>query len=85
MANSLMQELNRLANGGAAYRAPGDCVESQLAANQWAGTVGLDLKGALNAKAGNPHGTQKAVQGVLNQIAGTTGLGEVAAAASIPA
>lgn len=53
------------------------------AANVWAGTTGLALIGALNVKAGNTLPNYKGLQGVLNQLAGTTGLGVAAAAASI--
>jgi hypothetical protein len=54
------------------------------AANIWAGVSGHDLVGALNLKAGNPVGSWKALQGVLNQLSGTQGLGVDAAARAIP-
>ena len=59
------------------------------AANVWANTVvpgtsGHELVGALNIVAGNPVGQWKPLQGVLNQLAGTSGLGVDAAARAIP-
>ena len=55
--SSFTSELNRLANGGTypaitAYKAPTD------AANDYAGTTGLALIGALNKAAGNAKGKQ---------------------------
>lgn len=79
---ALQGELNRLANGGT-YRAPSDEVGCDLAANQWAGTTGRTLQGALNAKAANPPEAPKEIVGCLNQLAGTTGLGAVGAASAI--
>jgi hypothetical protein len=59
-------------------------LEAQGAANVWAGTTGLDLVGALNAKAGNSTLLSKReLAGVLNQLAGTTGLEVDGAAANI--
>lgn len=57
---------------------------SQGAANVWAGTTGLDLVGALNVEAGNALPNYKDLAGVLNQLAGTTGLGIDEAASQIP-
>lgn len=54
-------------------RVSGTTLDAQGAANAWAGTTGLDLLGALNAKAGNAVGSKKDLLGVLNQLAGTTG------------
>jgi len=68
---ALQKEMNRLANGGVSYRAAGTEVETQLAANQWAGTVGLGLQGALNVKAGNPVGSYRGYVYCLNQLAST--------------
>lgn len=59
-------------------------LDAQGAANVWAGTVGLDLVGALNTKALNPVGSWLGLAGVLNQLAGTTGLEVDGAAAAIP-
>lgn len=57
---------------------------AQGAANVWAGTVGLDLVHALNVKAANTLPNYKELAGVLNQLAGTTGLEVDGAAAMIP-
>lgn len=48
----------------------------ELAANLWAGTTGLDLQGALNQKAspGRSPANYRDIQGVANELAGTTGL-----------
>jgi hypothetical protein len=59
-------------------------IEADLAANIWAGTTGRPLVGALNVKAGNTFPQWKELQGVLNQLAGTSGLAIDGAAASIP-
>lgn len=56
--------------------------DAQGAGNIWAGTTGRDLVGALNVKAGNT--VYRELAGVLNQLAGTSGLEEDGAAASIP-
>lgn len=64
-------ELNRLANGGT-YPAIQSYVDDAKAANTWAGTTGLDLVGALNAKAGNSGDAIKDLRGVCNQLGGTT-------------
>lgn len=58
--------------------------DAQGAANIWAGTVDRDLVGALNVKAGNAQDVYRELAGVLNQLAGTTGLEVDGAAASIP-
>lgn len=64
-------------------RLSGTTLEAQGAANIWAGTTGLELLGALNTKAGNPRGQWVGLEAVLNQLAGTTGLGVQAAAGRI--
>lgn len=67
-------ELNRLANGGT-YRTPLNVVADNLAANQWAGTTGLDVQGALNRRAGlTDQKTFLDIQGICNVLAGTDGL-----------
>jgi len=67
-------ELNRLANGGT-YRTPLNVVADNLAANQWAGTTGLDVQGALNRRAGRTdQKTFLDIQGICNVLAGTDGL-----------
>lgn len=58
--------------------------DAQGAANVWAGTTNRDLVGALNVKAGNTMPNWRELAGVLNQLAGTTGLDVDGAAASIP-
>jgi hypothetical protein len=59
--------------------------DAQGAANIWAGTTGLDIVHALNVKAENTLAMgYKELAGVLNQLAGTTGLEVDGAAASIP-
>jgi hypothetical protein len=58
--------------------------DAQGAANIWAGTTGLDIVEALNVKAGNTLPAYKELVGVLNQLAGTTGLEQDGAASSIP-
>lgn len=58
-------------------------LDAQGAANVWAATSGLDLVHALNVKAGNAFGSYLELAGVLNQLAGTTGLEVDGAAAAI--
>lgn len=53
------------------------------AANKWAATSGRGLVGALNVIAGNPNGSYRDLEGVLNQLAGTSGLGAAEAASRI--
>ena len=53
------------------------------AANACAGTTGLDVVGALNVKAGNSLPGYLDLQGVLNALAGTSGLGVDEAASRI--
>lgn len=49
-------------------------------ANNVAGTKGVPLVGVLNILAGNPKTAYREHDGVLNQLAGTHGLGPNAAA-----
>lgn len=79
---TLQYELNRLA-GTLSGDVP--TLDAQGAANVWAGTNGMSLVGALNAKAGNNLPNYRELQGVLNQLAGTTGLGQDEAAGRIVA
>jgi hypothetical protein len=58
-------------------------LDAQGAANVWAATTGLDIVGALNVHAGNALPNYKELAGVLNQLAGTTGLEVDGAAAAI--
>jgi hypothetical protein len=70
-------ELNRLAHTVG--------VGEQLAANIYAGTTGYEIVAALNIKAGNTGPlTWKDLQGVCNQLAGTSGLGVAEALSKIP-
>lgn len=50
------------------------------AANFLAGTKNWELVGALNVLAGNKSGQYRDIDGVLNQLAGTSGWGANAAA-----
>lgn len=79
--HTLQYHMNRKAGtlvGGVPQR------DAQGAANIWAGTTNRDLVEALNIKAGNTMPAYKELVGVLNQLAGTSGLEQDGAAASIP-
>ncbi len=78
----LVYHLNRKAGTLNASDLP--TLEGDGAANVWAGTTGLPLLHALNVKAGRTFPDYLGLEGVLNQLAGTTGLGIDGAAASIP-
>ncbi len=72
---TLLDELNRLANGGT-YRAPGAMVGEALAARQWAVqrsvTTNLtDTVGVLNAIAGTTSENRLDFNGVCNALAST--------------
>jgi hypothetical protein len=72
---TLLDELNRLANGGT-YRAPGEMVGQALAARQWAvqrevETNLTDTVGVLNAIAGTTSENRLDFNGVCNLIADT--------------
>ena len=82
--STFASELNRLANSGSypaltAYLAPTG------AANQYAGTVGKALLGALNleADANRQPNEYKGLGAVCNELAGTTDLSPVDALRSI--
>lgn len=83
--STLVDELNRLANGGATYPARTAYLDEAGAAQAWASlTVTLDdvtdTVGCLNVLAGNTARTGwKDIAGVCNQLAGTTGLEPAAA------
>lgn len=80
MSETLQHAMNRLAGtivGGV------PTLDAQGAANVWAETEGLDLVEALNVKAENELPNYKELQGVLNQLAETTGLAVDGAAAAI--
>jgi len=72
---TLLDELNRLANGGT-YRAPGAMVGEALAAKQWATqrsvtTNYTDTVGILNAIAGRTGNSRLDYNGVCNALAST--------------
>ena len=85
-ANStLLQELNRLANGGT-YRLNPEMVDTALAARQWAAARGVttyhtDTVGVLNDIAGlsGSANIHLDFSGVCNKLAGTVGLPAAAA------
>ena len=82
--SSFTDELNRLANGGT-YPGLASYVADTAAANDWAGTTGKALLGALNYKA-DPTRQPNAYKGlgaVCNELAGTTDLSPVDALRSI--
>ena len=75
---TLLDELNRLANGGT-YRAPGEMVGEALAARQWAvarsvSTNLTDTVGVLNAIAGRTGDSRLDYSGVCNALAITSQL-----------
>jgi hypothetical protein len=74
--STLVDELNRLANGGSAYPNRNVYQDAQGAANKWASTTGLGLVGALNRKANANRSAAdfKGLNAVCNELAGTTGL-----------
>jgi len=79
---TLQYHMNRLAGTLNSYDVP--TLDAQGAANVYAGTKGLAIVGALNTKAGFTSPTQYLeLQGVLNYLAGTSGLGENEASARI--
>jgi hypothetical protein len=79
--STLVDELNRLANGGTDYPARTVYQDAQGAANKWAGTTGLGLNGALNQKAesGRSPKDYKGLNAICNELAGTTGLSAIPA------
>lgn len=77
--SSLAAELNRLAGTTG--------LDEQGAANAWAGTTGKAIIGALNYKVSSSRTPDKFkdLDGVCNELAGTTGLAAPAALRSINA
>jgi len=71
--STLCAELNRLANGGT-YPDLTVFLDEQGAANAWAGTSGLGIIGALNikAEAARQPDDYKDLNGICNELAGTT-------------
>lgn len=84
--STLVDELNRLANGGATYPARSAYLDEAGAARAWAAaksvTLGdiTDTVGVLNLIAGNTPDTKWLdIAGVCNQLASTQGLEPAAA------
>jgi len=82
--STLCAELNRLANGGT-YPARTAFLDEQGAANKWASTSGLGIIAALNIKAsaGRAPSAYKDLNGICNELAGTTGKSAIDALRSI--
>ena len=82
--SSFTSELNRLANGGT-YPAITAYKTATQAANDYALTTGLSLVGALNKKAdaNRQPNNYKALGGICNELAGTSGLSPTDALRSI--
>jgi hypothetical protein len=72
--STLVEELNRLANGGV-LPPKTEWMDDEGAANKLAGTTGLAATGACNIYAGLPISQWQDLQGACNAIAGTVGLG----------
>lgn len=84
--STLVDELNRLANGGATYPPRPDYLDEAGAARAWAAAKSValgditDTVGVLNLIAGNTPDTKWLdIAGVCNQLAGTFGLEPAAA------
>jgi hypothetical protein len=70
--STFCSELNRLANGGT-YPLLTAYLDEQGAANKWAGTTGLAVQGALNAKLGiTDKKLFKGIRAACNALASTT-------------
>ena len=82
--STFTSELNRLANSGS-YPALTAYLAATGAANEYAGTTGLALLGALNleADANRQPVDYKALGGICNELAGTTNLSPTDALRSI--
>lgn len=76
--STLVEELNRLANGGVLPPLT-EWLDDEGAANKLAGTTGLAATGACNIYAGLTIDKWQDLQGACNAIAGTVGLGAAAA------
>lgn len=84
--STFIDELNRLANGGASYPAITAYKDEAAATRAWADARSVTLSdgitdtvGVLNLIASNTRPNWKDLAGVCNQIASTTGLDPVAA------
>jgi hypothetical protein len=75
LGRGLQAELNRLANGGT-YPTPDKFLDAQGAANAWAGSVSKDILGSLNYKASSTRRPDqyKGLNGICNELAGTSSL-----------
>jgi hypothetical protein len=82
--STFTSELNRLANGGT-YPVLTSYLAPVGAANNFSGTIGLGLLGALNleADANRQPNEYKALGAICNELAGTTNLSPVDALRSI--
>ena len=82
--STFTSELNRLANSGS-YPALTAYLAATGAANEYAGTIGLALLGALNleADANRQPNAYKGLGAVCNELAGTTDLSPTDALRSI--
>jgi hypothetical protein len=82
--STFTSELNRLANSGT-YPALTSYLAATGAANQYAGTTGNALIGALNLEADGDRqpNDYKALGGICNELAGTTDLSPTDALRSI--
>lgn len=71
--STLIDELNRLANGGN-YPAYTSYLDAQGAANTWAGTTGLAIPAALNYKVSSTRQppAYKELNAVASELAGIT-------------
>jgi hypothetical protein len=71
--STLIDELNRLANGGN-YPAYTSYLDAQGAANKWAGTVGKAIPAALNYKVSSTRQppAYKELNAVASELAGIT-------------
>ncbi len=82
--STYVDELNRLANGGASYPARINYLDAGSAARAWAAARSVtltvtDVTGVLNEIAGLTRGNWLDLAGVCNYIASTSGLDPVAA------
>jgi hypothetical protein len=82
--STYVDELNRLANGGASYPARINYLDAGSAVKAWAAAKSVtpsvtDPVGVINEIAGRTRGNWLDLAGVCNYLAGTTGLDPVAA------
>ena len=82
--STYVDELNRLANGGASYPARANYLDAASAARAWAAAKSVtlsvtDTNGVINQIAGLSRSEWKDLAGVCNYLAGTSGLDPVSA------